>query len=117
MWVVISTDEVIALVGNELEGVPGESSGLLPLAWPAGRGNVCLVGVRSSHDIDVLVSFEKWGVPHRWIVDCKLRAKPIEKSYVETLKAIANEVGASIAFLIAERDSRLARTMLLAIPT
>jgi hypothetical protein len=59
-------------------------------------------GVRSQHEIDVYVSFEKWGIRQTWIVDCKDHKRQIEKAYVETLKSIVSEVGASLGFLISE---------------
>lgn len=59
-------------------------------------------GVRSKHEIDVLVTFERWGMVNTWIVECKLHARPVTKAVVETLKSIAAEVGASVAFLVAE---------------
>lgn len=59
-------------------------------------------GVRSKHAIDVYVTFEKWGITHIWIVECKLHARPVTKADIETLKSIAHEVGASLAFILSE---------------
>jgi len=59
-------------------------------------------GVRSKHAIDVYVTFERWGMPHTWIVECKHRARAVTKADVETLKSIASEIGASLAFLLSE---------------
>jgi hypothetical protein len=59
-------------------------------------------GVRSRHAIDVYITFDKWGMRHTWIVECKKHARPITKADVETLKSIASEVGASLAFLLSE---------------
>lgn len=59
-------------------------------------------GVRSAHAIDVYVSFEKWGMSHSWIVECKKHSRPISKADVEVLKTIANEVGAGLAFPLSE---------------
>jgi hypothetical protein len=42
------------------------------------------------------------GLLHTWIVECKLHARAITKADVETLKSIASEIGASLAFLLSE---------------
>jgi hypothetical protein len=59
-------------------------------------------GVRSNHAIDVHVTFERWGMRHNWIVECKHQARAVTKADVETLKTIASEIGASLAFLLSE---------------
>src|SRR5260370_39330873 len=64
--------------------------------------NHVVEGVRSKHAIDVYVTFERWGLLHTWIVECKLHARAITKADVETLKSIASEIGASLAFLLSE---------------
>ena len=64
--------------------------------------NRLVEGVRSKHKIDVYVTFEKWGMRHTWIVECKKHERAITKADVETLKSIASEVGAGLAFLLSE---------------
>ena len=64
--------------------------------------NHAIEGVRSRHQIDVFVTFEKWGMQHTWIIECKKHARPITKADVEILKTIALEVGASLGFLLSE---------------
>ncbi|PYJ76120.1 MAG: hypothetical protein DME69_13660 [Verrucomicrobia bacterium] len=64
--------------------------------------NHVVEGVRSKHVIDVYVTFDRWGLRHTWIVECKRHARPITKADVETLKSIASEIGASLAFLLSE---------------
>ncbi len=64
--------------------------------------NHVVEGVRSKHAIDVYVTFDRWGLLHTWIVECKLHARAITKADVETLKSIASETGASLAFLLSE---------------
>jgi restriction system protein len=61
-----------------------------------------VAGARAAHKIDVTVEFERWGLRHLWIVECKQHQRPIEKADVETLKSIASDVGASVALLLAE---------------
>lgn len=64
--------------------------------------NHIVEGVRSKHAIDVYVTFDRWGILHTWIVECKRHARAIAKADVETLKSIASEIGASLAFLLSE---------------
>jgi hypothetical protein len=64
--------------------------------------NHVVEGVRSKHAIDVYVTFDRWGLLHTWIVECKLHARAITKADVETLKSITSEIGASLAFLLSE---------------
>ncbi len=33
--------------------------------------NHTVEGVRSTHAIDVYITFDRWGMRHTWIVDCK----------------------------------------------
>src|SRR3989454_11774960 len=66
------------------------------------EGNHVVEGVRSKHVIDVYVTFGRWGIRHTWIVECKRHARAITKADVETLKSIASEIGASLAFLLSE---------------
>lgn len=68
--------------------------------------NHTVEGVRSKHAIDVYVTFERWGMRHTWIVECKHHARAITKADVETLKSIASEIGASLAFLLSESGFR-----------
>ena len=45
-------------------------------------------GTRGQHDIDVYVTFEKFGQVCRWIIECKLWSTRIPKSEVLTLYSI-----------------------------
>src|SRR5439155_23628246 len=64
--------------------------------------NHVVEGVRSKHVIDVYVTFDRCGLRHTWIVECKRHARPITKADVETLQSIEYEIGASLAFLLSE---------------
>ena len=61
-----------------------------------------LQGVRSAHDIDVVVRFTRWGIDQLWIVECKHQRRKVPKSSVETLKSIVSDVGADKGFLLSE---------------
>jgi hypothetical protein len=60
-------------------------------------------GVRSMHDIDVLVEFNAFGVGHRWLVECKAWNRPVPKERVEILKSIVQETGSDRGFLLCEK--------------
>jgi len=62
-----------------------------------------LSGVRSEHKIDVLVTFEKDGIPCKWIIECKYWRSKVPKEKVETLKSIVNEVGADRGIMFSEK--------------
>ena len=51
-------------------------------------------GARGSHNIDVYVTFEKFGQECHWIIQCKLWARPVDKSVVQTLQSIVQNIGA-----------------------
>lgn len=68
----------------------------------AAKVNYVIEGVRSTHEIDVYVTFEKWGMQHSWVVECKKHTRPIVKADVEILKTIVSEIGASLGFLLSE---------------
>lgn len=63
---------------------------------------VTVAGVRTSHDIDVLVKSEYMGVEVTWIVECKRWNKAIPKEKVFTLRSIVDDVGADRGFIMAE---------------
>ena len=61
-----------------------------------------VTGARGQHDIDVYVTFEKFGQECRWIIECKLWSKRIHKSEVQTLHGIVQDVGADRGLLFTE---------------
>jgi hypothetical protein len=63
-------------------------------------------GARSTHNVDVLVEFEAFGLEHRWIVECKAWNRRVPKERVETLKMIVAETGVDRGFLICERGAQ-----------
>lgn len=64
--------------------------------------DVRIKGVRSYHNIDVFVTFQRYGITCRWIVECKLWARKVPKEKVEILKSIVNETGADRGLIISE---------------
>ena len=59
-------------------------------------------GARGTHDIDVYVTFEKFGYQCRWIIECKLWSTPVDRSAVLTLQSIAQNVGADRGLIFSE---------------
>jgi hypothetical protein len=59
-------------------------------------------GARSTHRIDVYVTFRQHGIECRWIVECKLWKKHVEKENVLTVKAIVDDIGADRGIIFCE---------------
>ena len=61
-----------------------------------------VTGARGPHDIDVSVTFEKFGQECHWIIQCKLWSRPVDKSVVQTLHSIVQNVGADRGVIFTE---------------
>lgn len=59
-------------------------------------------GARARHNIDVWVTFSRFGLEHKWAIECKLYNKPVPKEKVLALKGVVDDVGADRGILIAE---------------
>jgi len=59
-------------------------------------------GARARHKIDVWVTFSRFGLEHKWVIECKLYNRPIPKEKVLALKGVVDDVGADRGILIAE---------------
>jgi len=64
--------------------------------------NVRLAGVRTHHDIDVLVRMHHAGFDVTWLVECKLWQTPVSKLHVLGLRSIVTELGADKGILLSE---------------
>jgi hypothetical protein len=64
--------------------------------------DVNVQGARARHKIDVLVRFERFGIPILWLVECKLWNTRVPKEKILTLQSIAQDIGADKAFLLSE---------------
>ena len=64
--------------------------------------NKTVAGARGSHNIDVFVTFDKFGHECRWIIECKLRSSPVDKSVVQTLQSIVQNTGADRGVIFCE---------------
>ena len=61
-----------------------------------------VTGARGTHDIDVFVTFEKFGQECHWIIECKLTSRPVPRSDVQTLHSIVQNIGADRGLIFCE---------------
>ena len=64
--------------------------------------DVTVKGVRTSHDVDVLVTSHFHGFDVLWVVECKLWQKPVNKLHVLGLREIVADIGADRGILLSE---------------
>jgi restriction system protein len=64
--------------------------------------DVRLTGVRTSHDIDVVVNSVHVGFEITWLVECKYWQTPVSKLHVLGLRQIVLDVGADRGILLSE---------------
>ena len=60
-------------------------------------------GIRTKHDVDVLVEIDLAGWSVRWIVECKHWKTPVSKLHVLGLREIVSEVGADRGIILCEK--------------
>jgi hypothetical protein len=63
---------------------------------------ISVQGARGVHAIDVWVVFERFGLEHRWAVECKRWKRRVPKEKVLTFKSIVEDVGADKGIFVAE---------------
>ncbi|EJA4963701.1 restriction endonuclease [Klebsiella pneumoniae] len=64
--------------------------------------NVRVNGIRTHHDIDVLVKSHHAGFDIIWLVECKHWKNPVSKLHVLALREIVTEIGADRGILLSE---------------
>lgn len=64
--------------------------------------DVTVEGVRTKHDIDVLVKSHHAGFAITWIIECKHWNSKVSKLHVLALREIINDTGADRGILLAE---------------
>lgn len=64
--------------------------------------DVTIKGVRTEHDVDVLVMSKHAGFEVTWIVECKLWNTKVTKLHVLALREIVSDIGADRGILLAE---------------
>lgn len=64
--------------------------------------NVRLHGIRTSHDIDVVIRSNHFGFDLLWIIECKHWKEPVSKLHVLALREIVTDLGADRGILVSE---------------
>lgn len=64
--------------------------------------DITLQGVRTKHDIDVVVKSKHVGFEVLWLVECKHWKSPVSKLHVLGLREIVNDLGADRGILLCE---------------
>jgi restriction system protein len=64
--------------------------------------DVTIQGVRTKHDVDVLVKSHHYGFDVTWIIECKHWKEPVSKLHVLALREIITDVGADRGILLCE---------------
>ena len=64
--------------------------------------NQRVCGVRTAHDVDVVVRGKQAGIEQLWLIECKKWNRSISKDTVLTLRTIVNETGADRGIMMAE---------------
>lgn len=67
------------------------------------KTNVSLDGVRTQHDIDVLVVTKFLGADIKWVVEAKCWKSNVPKEKVLALRTVVDEVGADKGFLVSAK--------------
>lgn len=65
--------------------------------------DVSLQGVRTSHDVDVLVEIDVAGFPVKWVVECKHWKSRVGRLHVMGLREIVNDLGADRGIILCEK--------------
>ena len=65
--------------------------------------NVTVKGVRTTHDVDVLVKSRHAGFEVTWIVECKYWNSRVKKLHVLALREIVTDTGSDRGILLAEK--------------
>ncbi|MGI4813423.1 MAG: restriction endonuclease [Janthinobacterium lividum] len=64
--------------------------------------NITVQGVRTQHDIDVLVKMHNVGFDVTWVIECKHWRSKVSKLHVLGLRSIVQEIGADRGILLCE---------------
>ena len=71
------------------------------------KTDVTVQGIRTTHDVDVLVKSRHVGFDVTWIVECKCWQKPVNKLHVLALREIVADTGADRGILLSERGFQI----------
>lgn len=73
------------------------------------KTDVTVQGIRTTHDVDVLVKSRHVGFDVTWIVECKCWQNPVNKLHVLALREIVADTGADRGILLSERGFQIDR--------
>ncbi|MCY3814371.1 MAG: restriction endonuclease [Gammaproteobacteria bacterium] len=79
-----------------------EVAGLFRSLGLSAATNQSVAGVRTAHNVDVVVRSKHAGIDQLWLIECKRWNKPVSKDTVLTLRSIVNDAGADRGFMMAE---------------
>lgn len=68
----------------------------------AAATDVTLDGVRTKHDVDVVVEIDVAGFTVTWVVECKHWKDPVNKLHVLALREIVSDLGADRGIILCE---------------
>lgn len=71
------------------------------------KTNQTIKGVRTNHDIDVLVRSKYAGLEITWLVECKAWSSAVPKEKVFALRTIVEDTGADRGFMMAENGYQM----------
>ncbi|MGZ2257447.1 restriction endonuclease [Roseobacter sp. A03A-229] len=83
-----------------------EAAGFFRSLGLSAETDVRVEGVRTTHDVDVLVKSKHVGFETTWIVECKNWKSSVSKLHVLALREIVREVGADRGILLSESGSQ-----------
>lgn len=89
-------------MGGDWKGYQEEAASFFRALGVRADTDARLQGVRTTHDIDVLVQLVYAGFKVIWLVECKLWKTPITKLHVLGLRQIVIDLGADRGILLSE---------------
>lgn len=64
--------------------------------------DVKMKGVRTEHDVDILVKIDVAGLSIKWIIECKCWKSPVNKLHVLALREIVADLGVDRGIILCE---------------
>jgi hypothetical protein len=93
-------------MASDWRGYQEEAAEFFRLLGLSAETDVRLQGVRTTHDIDVVVKSKHVGFEVLWLVECKHWKAPVSKLHVLGLREIVNDLGADRGILLCEAGSQ-----------
>lgn len=90
-------------MADDWKGYQEEAAAFFRSLGLSAETDVRLQGVRTTHDIDVVVRSKHVGFEVLWLVECKHWQSPVSKLHVLGLREIVNDLGADRGILLCEK--------------